>query len=204
MPVCSPLPQRTSRRVRRGGLSLLEVSLAVALLAIAATAAVPMIATSVDQLARDARGLRAACSHARTLAIVHNAEVTVAVTPDGYALTASTAAAAASLEEAMPGGGPHVVDLARSGQTQSQPTELTATGTLSTVPIPSWTFLPTGGLAGRVDPVLATLRTAGREQVVRIDFRTGLAELHGEPTATGGGSGGGSGSGSGSGTGGGP
>ena len=160
----------------RSGLSLLETTLAVAVLAIAATAAIPTLASPVDRLTADAYDLRSHCGLARDVAILHNAAVTIMLTADGYTVTSPDPDAAAAIVEASPSGqSPVAIDLIRSGQTMSPPT--TASGNVT-----SWTFDPAGGLQTVIEPVEIQLQSGGRQLVVRVDFRTGLAELVGPPT----------------------
>lgn len=163
----------------RPGLSLLETSLAVALLAIAATAAIPTLGGSVDRVSADAAQLRSDCMLARDVAILHNAPVTLTLTGTGYSITTSDAAAAAALVEATPSQrSPVSIDLARTGQTMTPPT--TASGN-----VVSWTYDPAGGLQTVIEPVVVHLTSGGRQLAVRVDFRTGLPEVVGPPVNVG-------------------
>lgn len=166
--------------------------MATSILAIAATVVVPTISQPVDLLSAAARTLRADHALARQLAIIHNAECTVALDADagGYRLTATDPDVLDSLAAANPDAATDFVRrIAADGQTLQGGCSIDAAGDNGTGPTNSWTFLPSGRLSGRIDSVVVMLRSGGRRLPLTVDFRTGLASIQGQPVAdTGGGS----------------
>ena len=153
----------------RRGLSLLEVAMATALAATLAVVAIPAASPHPDELAAAASILRGDFGFARELAILHNADCTIAFGPDAITLSSTSAAVNAAIAEARPNAHPMVTRL---------PARIvSAVGSGTSGPTATMTFDHQGSLDQRIDSVVLTLRSGRNRRELTTDFRTGAVTV---------------------------
>ena len=160
----------------RVGISLLELALTTALLALVATLAIPATSSRSDAVASARRQISGDVSLARTLAIVHNGTCRLVRDADGggYRLESPTPAIDAALSDLADDAGLGLVYARRFRLPGGPPAATIGPVVGSETDTPFDLILsPLGGIEGAVEPAVVTITASGQSQTLTFDHRTG-------------------------------